>query len=102
MSLAMPSPTRHRDQTLVAVVADITADKVALNISDDGPGIPAQALPQVFEKFIKADTLADGGRGIGLRIGNRQGIMEAHDGTIVAESPLSGRSRHAHYLDLSA
>jgi two-component system sensor histidine kinase KdpD len=77
-------------QTRVEVDADITADKVALNISDDGPGIPARALPQVFEKFIKADTLADGGQGIGLGLAIAKGIMEAHDGTIVAESPLSG------------
>jgi two-component system sensor histidine kinase KdpD len=77
-------------QTRVRVDADIASGSVALRISDDGSGIPAQALPQVFEKFIKADTLADGGQGTGLGLAIAKGIMEAHGGTIAAESPLSG------------
>ena len=74
-------------QTKVRVDAAIAPDSVALRFIDDGPGIPAQALPQVFEKFIKADTLADGGQGTGLGLAIAKGIMEAHAGAIAAESP---------------
>jgi two-component system sensor histidine kinase KdpD len=76
-------------QTKVLVDATVAGDTVALRITDDGPGIPAQSLPQVFEKFIKADTLADGGQGTGLGLAIAKGIMEAHGGAIAAESPLA-------------
>ena len=66
----------------------ISPDKIELRVSDDGPGIPAQALPQIFDKFVKADTTqSDGGQGTGLGLAIAKGIMEAHGGSIVAESP---------------
>jgi two-component system sensor histidine kinase KdpD len=74
--------------THVMVDATITPDEVVLRITDDGPGIPAQALPHVFDKFIKADpTQADGGQGTGLGLAIAKGIMEAHGGSIAVESP---------------
>lgn len=74
-------------QTKVLVDAVIAPDRVALRVADDGPGIPVESLPQVFDKFIKADTLADGGQGTGLGLAIAKGIMEAHGGSIAAESP---------------
>jgi two-component system sensor histidine kinase KdpD len=76
-------------QTKALVDAMVADNTVALRITDDGPGISAQALPQVFEKFIKADTFADGGQGTGLGLAIAKGIMEAHGGAISAESPLA-------------
>jgi two-component system sensor histidine kinase KdpD len=74
--------------TKVLVDAMVSQDDIALRITDDGPGIPAQALPDVFEKFIKGDTTqADGGQGTGLGLAIAKGIMEAHGGSIAAESP---------------
>ena len=56
-------------------------------MTDDGPGIPAEALPQVFDKFIKADTTqADGGQGTGLGLAIAKGIMEAHGGSIAPKA----------------
>ena len=70
------------------VDALVGPDEVALRVTDDGPGIPAQALPHVFDKFVKADTTqADGGQGTGLGLAIAKGIMEAHGGSIAAESP---------------
>jgi len=75
-------------ETRILVDAMISADKIELRVTDDGPGIPAQALPQIFDKFVKADTTqADGGQGTGLGLAIAKGIMEAHGGSIVAESP---------------
>ena len=82
------NPIAHTPpQTKVQVDAVIGGDTVALRFTDDGPGIPAQALPRVFEKFVKADTLADGGQGTGLGLAIAKGIMEAHGGSVAAESP---------------
>ncbi len=75
-------------ETRVVVDAIVVPNEVVLRVTDDGPGIPPQALPHVFDKFVKADTTqADGGQGTGLGLAIAKGIMEAHGGTITAESP---------------
>ena len=80
-------------ETRVLVDALVGAQEIALRVTDDGPGIPPQALPQIFDKFVKADTTqADGGQGTGLGLAIARGIMEAHGGKISAESPhVDGR-----------
>jgi two-component system sensor histidine kinase KdpD len=81
-------------ETRVTVTADIAADRVILNVSDDGPGIASEALPRVFDKFVTAPAAGlsgvDGGQGTGLGLAIAKGIIEAHGGSIVAESPISG------------
>lgn len=79
-------------QTHVRIEAVVSPGSVALRISDDGPGIPAQSLPHIFEKFIKAESLADGGQGTGLGLAIAKGIMEAHGGSVLAESPYDGKA----------
>jgi two-component system sensor histidine kinase KdpD len=75
----------------VLVDAQVVPKAVVLRVTDNGPGIPVQTLPQVFDKFIKADTVqADGGQGTGLGLAIAKGIMEAHGGSIVATSPHEG------------
>ena len=77
-------------ETRVLIDALVGPQEIALRVTDDGPGIPAQALPQIFDKFVKADTgQADGGQGTGLGLAIAKGIMAAHGGSIVAESPLA-------------
>ena len=74
--------------THVVVDASIMPHAVTLCVTDDGPGIPAEALPHVFDKFIKGgESQADGGQGTGLGLAIAKGIMEAHGGSIRAESP---------------
>jgi two-component system sensor histidine kinase KdpD len=61
-----------------------------VRISDEGAGISAEALPHVFDKFIKGGaTASDGGQGTGLGLAIAKGIMEAHGGSISAESPTA-------------
>jgi two-component system sensor histidine kinase KdpD len=75
-------------ETRVRVDAQVAPTEIALRVTDDGPGIPAQALPHVFDKFVKADvTQADGGQGTGLGLAIAKGIMQAHGGAVAAESP---------------
>jgi two-component system sensor histidine kinase KdpD len=80
--------------THVVLEAEVAPDAVALHVTDDGPGIAADKLPVIFDKFVKgaepAAPRADGGQGTGLGLAIAKGIMEAHGGTIGAESPGVG------------
>jgi len=80
--------------TRISVAADVSANGVALHVTDDGPGIAEGVLPHVFDKFVKShhdDSRADGGQGSGLGLAIAKGIMDAHGGSITAERPVSGR-----------
>ncbi len=60
---------------------------VVLCVVDDGPGIPAELLPEVFDRFTRADTSrsrAAGSSGLGLSI--VAAVVEAHRGSVEATS----------------
>jgi CheY-like chemotaxis protein len=66
-------------------------DHVELVVKDTGSGIPAEFLPHVFERFRQADsstTRAHGGLGLGLAIVRH--LVEAHGGTVSADSAGPG------------
>jgi two-component system sensor histidine kinase KdpD len=79
--------------TRVTIDAQVSPDAIVMRVTDDGPGIPADILPRVFEKFVrsqreKADR-SDKGEGTGLGLAIAKGIVEAHGGAIAAESPVA-------------
>ncbi|WP_018756350.1 sensor histidine kinase [Paenibacillus terrigena] len=64
-----------------------TADTVTVEITDNGRGIPQDALPHIFERFYRAESSrnsATGGSGLGLAIASQ--IIEGHGGSIWAAS----------------
>jgi two-component system, OmpR family, sensor histidine kinase KdpD len=84
--------THTPPQTTVVIDAVSDAEKIALRITDDGDGIPTEVLPRAFEKFVSARanvSSTEGGEGTGLGLAIAKGIMEAHGGSIAAESPVS-------------
>jgi signal transduction histidine kinase len=75
---------------IVAVEARCDGDgRIALSVRDTGSGIPAEALPHVWDRFYRvADT--EGGAGLGLAIVKE--LAEMMDGTVTAESTPGGGS----------
>jgi two-component system sensor histidine kinase KdpD len=74
------------------IVVDVTADslEIALRVTDDGPGITAEAQAHIFDKFATAPSgAADGGESTGLGLAIAKGIIEAHSGSIRLESPVA-------------
>jgi signal transduction histidine kinase len=63
-----------------------------LTVRDNGPGIPAEHLPRVFERFYRVDKSRSrslGGAGLGLSI--VQSVVHAHHGTVRAScGPMGG------------
>lgn len=69
----------------IVVSAASTEDRVIIKVTDNGEGISQKDLPRIFERFYKTDQArTTGGTGLGLAIAKH--IVEAHSGTISAES----------------
>jgi two-component system sensor histidine kinase BaeS len=62
-----------------------------LRVSDSGPGIPAEELPHIFDRFYRGHTARASGTGIGLTVVRE--LIGAHGGTIqTASEPGQGAS----------
>ncbi len=74
----------------IAVPLADEGELVAIAVADDGPGVAAQDLPRVFERFYKGDPSRHGS-GVGLGLAIVKHLVRAHGGTATAESaPGSG------------
>jgi len=66
--------------------------KIRLTVTDSGVGMPAEVIPKLFQKFIRADDAGKvniQGTGLGLYVAKQ--IVEAHGGKIWAESEGAGK-----------
>ena len=69
-----------------------TGADVVLVVEDSGPGIPAEHLPHVFDRFYRVDSARDarsGGSGLGLSI--VRAVVEQHGGRVSASQRRDGR-----------
>ena len=74
--------------TPLAIEARAADNGVVLTVADRGPGIPAETLPRIFDKFFRAPGAPTGGSGLGLTIA--KGFIEAQGGTLTAENRPGG------------
>jgi two-component system, OmpR family, phosphate regulon sensor histidine kinase PhoR len=71
----------------IGIEAAPAARMVRVSVADNGPGIPAEHLPRLFERFYRVDPGRSrelGGTGLGLSIVKH--LVEAMGGTVTAES----------------
>jgi signal transduction histidine kinase len=68
----------------IRVAAECRDRQIVVSVTDTGPGIPKEHLLKIFERFWRAPGTKQRGSGLGLSIA--KGIVEAHGGTIWAES----------------
>ncbi len=71
-------------------------------MADEGPGIPAAALPHLFDKFYRVAGGAGQPRGTGLGLAVARGLVEAHGGQITVDSVPGHGTRFRFTLPLSA
>ncbi len=65
------------------------APRLVVSVADDGPGIPAELLPELFERFTRADTSRShaantSSTGLGLAIVDA--VVAAHQGAVLVTS----------------
>jgi two-component system sensor histidine kinase KdpD len=84
--------------TTVEVKASATPAEMALTVADRGPGLPAESLPHVFEKFYRVPGAPAGGTGLGLSI--VKGLVEAHGGRVEVQNRPGGGAEFTIYLPI--
>jgi two-component system OmpR family sensor kinase len=80
----------------VRLSAQSRGDWVELSVEDDGPGIAADELERIFERFHRVRPTSGRGSGLGLAIA--RAIVEAHGGRIWADKAALGGARVAFEL----
>ncbi len=69
------------DPVVVAVRVESEGDRYVFSVSDDGPGIAPELIPNLFQPFTRGTT---GGAGMGLAIARR--IVEGHGGELTVDA----------------
>jgi signal transduction histidine kinase len=78
----------------IALTAGGDGDDIIIVVEDSGPGIPAEHLPHVFDRFYRVDSARDarsGGSGLGLSI--VRAVVEQHGGRVSAANGAAGGAR---------
>jgi two-component system, OmpR family, phosphate regulon sensor histidine kinase PhoR len=93
-NLVANSATYAPERTTIRVEASRIGPRVAITVSDQGPGIPPEDLSRVFERFYRVDKSRardPGGTGLGLSIVKH--LVELHGGEVRAENRREGGAR---------
>ncbi|HTX89884.1 MAG TPA: HAMP domain-containing sensor histidine kinase [Anaerolineales bacterium] len=72
----------------IVLSAGQEAGSLVFTVRDTGQGIPAEALPHIFDRFYRADPARSQGSESGLGLAIARSIVEAHGGSISAESEV--------------
>ncbi|NJN97933.1 MAG: hypothetical protein HC875_29590, partial [Anaerolineales bacterium] len=100
----LPRPRRVRAglvQPNATTALSERGDFIEVSIADTGPGIPAEDLARIFERFYQVDKSRKRGKGTGLGLTITKEIVEAHGGYIRAESTGGKGTRFIVFLPLT-
>jgi two-component system sensor histidine kinase BaeS len=77
----------------VTVTASAEGDAVLVEVADDGPGIPADELPHVFDRLWRGSAARNRSSGSGIGLAVVKELITAHSGTTTAFSEPTGGTR---------
>jgi len=85
----------------VEIDARVSDGQAVVEVSDNGPGIAPEALPHVFDPFVRLSVAPGAKGGIGLGLAVARGLVEAHGGHITAQRRGGGGTIFTFTLPLS-
>jgi two-component system OmpR family sensor kinase len=80
--------------TKIRVWTETAGGQVTLVVQDDGPGVPPELVPTIFERFVRGAGDSGGSFGLGLAI--VQAVAQSHGGSVALES--SGEGTGARFI----
>ncbi|MGC3024490.1 ATP-binding protein [Burkholderia sp. DN3021] len=90
------------EETVVDVWIGVGERNVSITVEDKGIGIPAEAMPRLFEPFFQVDgTYRDASRGVGLGLPFVRTVVERHGGSIDVTSAPGLGSRFTVHLPVT-
>ena len=99
LNLLLNVATHTPPATAVNIEARVDSASLDLSVSDQGPGLPPETLPFIFDKFYRAPSAPAGGTGLGLAI--VKGFVEAQGGKVRAENQAGAGARFIVRMPLS-
>jgi signal transduction histidine kinase len=90
-NLVANASTYGPERSTIGVTASRAGNRLALAVSDEGPGVPEEDLARIFERFYRVDKSRardPGGTGLGLAIVRH--LVELHGGKVTAENGPAG------------
>lgn len=86
--IMLDNAVRYTAHGVVTLAISRHAGDVHISVSDGGPGIPAEHLDRLFDRFYRVDAARSPGGGSGLGLAIARWIAEAHGGRIRATSTV--------------
>jgi signal transduction histidine kinase len=82
----LSNANKYAPNSTVVIKASENGAHLSIEVQDDGPGIPSEHIPHLFERFYRVPDSQKSVRGTGLGLHICRKIVEAHDGEIMVES----------------
>jgi signal transduction histidine kinase len=93
MDNLLSNANKYAPGSQIAVQSDRRDNVVEIGVKDDGPGIPPEHVPHLFERFYRVPEQSSNVRGTGLGLYICRKIIEAHSGEIGVESQEGSGTR---------
>ena len=77
----------------IKISGQVRPDMVVITVSDEGPGIAAEDIPHVFDRFYRAPEMMKNTKGTGLGLFLSRSFIEAHNGRIWVDSQTNKGAR---------